>query len=259
MSENRRDWEWIETLAAFNLYCKMPPNKINKRDKEIITLAKKLNRTPRSLEMKMKNLQWHDPDNQRLDPDDRKGYRNGSKLDKNIWKEFFDNPKKIMCEIEQARAYFDDKRKREIADEEHKIKIPELEERQQIVQVRVHQDFFRTEVLLSYDKKCCISGLATEELLIASHIKPWREKQGRLDPRNGLCLNALYDRAFDRGLITIFPGGKIAVSEYLLKQANECDESALIASYAGKKIRMPHRFKPKKEFLEYHNKKIYKR
>ena len=259
MPKRSRLWERAETLAAFNLYCKMPSNKISRHNKEIITLAEKLKRTPGALGMKMENLRWHDLDNQRHDRDKKKGLPHGSALDKNIWKEFFDDPETIMYESEKARVYFDGKTMEEIADEEYGIEMPKSEEREQKIRARVGQNIFRKLVLLSYDEKCCISGLATEELLIASHIKPWREKQGRLDPRNGLCLNALYDRAFDRGLITIFPGGKIAVSEYLLKQANECDESALIAGYAGKKIRMPHRFKPKKEFLEYHNNKIYKR
>jgi len=38
----------------------------------------------------------------------------------------------------------------------------------------------------------------------ASHIVPWAEdERNRLNPRNGLCLNALHDRAFDRHLMWI--------------------------------------------------------
>ena len=251
MPKRSRLWKREETLAAFNLYCKMPSNKISRHNKEIITLAEKLKRTPGALGMKMENLRWHDLDN-------KGGLKNGAELDKNIWKEFFDDPETIMYESEKARVYFDGKTMEEIADEEYEIEIPESEERQQKIRARANQDFFRRLVLSSYGEKCCITGLAGVELLNASHIIPWKENRNRLDPRNGLCLNALHDRAFDRGLMTILPSGEIVISKYLQKQANECGESAFIADYAGKKICMPYRFKPEEEFLEFHNQNIYK-
>ena len=251
MSKYGKRWERTETLAAFNLYCKIPFSKVNKDNKEIIALAKKLDRTPSSLSMKMSNLAWHDPNNE-------SSLRRGSALDEKIWDAFFANPETIMCESEEARAYFDGKETGEIAVAEDEIKIPELEERRRVVCARANQDFFRRSVLSSYDEKCCITGLAAVELLNASHIIPWRENRNRLDPRNGLCLNALHDRAFDRGLLTILPDGEIVISKYLQKQASKCGESEFVADYAGKKIRMPYRFKPKKEFLEFHNQNIYK-
>ena len=66
--------------------------------------------------------------------------------------------------------------------------------------------FFRMSVLMSYGNACCITGLKNKELLVASHIKPWSVsniKTERTNPSNGLCLNAMHDKAFDRGLITI--------------------------------------------------------
>ena len=245
-------WKRAETLAAFNLYCKIPSNKISECNEEIIKLAEKLKRTPGALGMKMWNFRWHDLDN-------KGGLKNGAKLDKNIWKEFSDNPKKIMYESEVARARFENKIIEEIAVEEYGIEISESEEREQKIQARIGQNIFRKAVLSSYDEKCCITGLAAVELLNASHIIPWSEKRSRLDPRNGLCLNVLHDRAFDRGLMTILPDGEIIISKYLQEQANKCDESAFIADYAGKTMYMPDKFRPKKEFLEYHNNKIYKR
>ena len=54
-----------------------------------------------------------------------------------------------------------------------------------------------------YDFECCITGLAVQELR-RGRIVPWRADSSiRLNPRNGLCLLALHDRAFDQGLITI--------------------------------------------------------
>ena len=47
---------------------------------------------------------------------------------------------------------------------------------------------------------------------VGSHIKPWAEdKSNRLNPHNGICLNSIHDRAFDRGLITIDKGYKIII------------------------------------------------
>ena len=70
------------------------------------------------------------------------------------------------------------------------------------------QYFFRLAVLNSYENKGCITGLPYTELLVASHIKPWKDsdlKVEKTNPMNGLSLNALYDKAFDKGLITITP------------------------------------------------------
>ena len=64
--------------------------------------------------------------------------------------------------------------------------------------IRVGQDFFRRSVLSAYNFGCCITGLAVPKLLVASHIVPWRiDAANRLNPKNGLCLSMLHDKAFD--------------------------------------------------------------
>ena len=76
-------------------------------------------------------------------------------------------------------------------------------------------------VLNSYENKCCITGLAIPELLVASHIKPWKDADSRTErtnPMNGLTLNALHDKAFDRGLITVTP-------DYIIKVSSEIKPS----------------------------------
>ena len=51
-------------------------------------------------------------------------------------------------------------------------------------------------------------------LLNASHIIPWSvDKMRRADPRNGLSLCVLHDRAFDRGLIAVDEDFRIILSE----------------------------------------------
>ena len=70
------------------------------------------------------------------------------------------------------------------------------------VKTRVNQDFFRRMVLASYENKCALTDIEAPELLIASHIVPWAEnKDVRTAPQNGICLNALHDRAFEEGYL----------------------------------------------------------
>ncbi|MDY6206001.1 MAG: HNH endonuclease signature motif containing protein [Prevotella sp.] len=73
---------------------------------------------------------------------------------------------------------------------------------------RKGQDYFRRMILTNYGGRCALTGMDIPQLLLASHIIPWAEKahkQDRLNPCNGICLSALYDKAFDQGLITFSP------------------------------------------------------
>src|SRR5208283_3254377 len=97
---------------------------------------------------------------------------------------------------------------------------------------------------------------AVPALLTASHIVPWAEDvKNRTNPRNGLCLNALHDKAFDCGLLTVTPDYRISISNRL-RNAGETDDGIarrLFAHYEGRKITLPDRFIPDPEFLKYHN------
>lgn len=110
----------------------------------------------------------------------------------------------------------------------------------------------------AYRRRCCITGLATPELLIASHIVPWHTDQAnRVNPRNGLLLSALHDRAFDSGLITIAEDMTVRVGSGL---ANETDRffAQAIGAYDGRSIKLAQKFQPKREFLEYHREEVFR-
>jgi predicted restriction endonuclease len=127
-----------------------------------------------------------------------------------------------------------------------------------LVETRLKQSFFRRAVLSSYGGQCCITGLSVPQLLTASHIVPWAEdRRNRLNPSNGLCLSALHDRAFDQGLLTVLPDLTIKMSRRLAKSEDRFVGTAL-RFYDGKKIRTPEKFFPQADFLEYHNRKIFK-
>lgn len=138
--------------------------------------------------------------------------------------------------------------------------IPIGEDREKMVKQRVGQYFFRTAVLSSYEYNCCITGISINQLLVASHIKPWKcsdNKTERTNPGNGLCLNALHDKAFDQGLITIDKNYKIVVSQKLKEKKIDEITKVWIISFDGKKILLPHRFLPEQQFIEYHNDVVF--
>ena len=112
--------------------------------------------------------------------------------------------------------------------------------------------------MASYDYTCCITGMRHPELLVAGHISPWgADEKNRLNPRNGLALNALHDKAFECGLITITPEYKIKASS-ILKKNRDLSVRNYFLKYENKKIILPSRFFPDKKFLEYHNKERFR-
>ena len=48
----------------------------------------------------------------------------------------------------------------------------EGKEKEAVVKVRINQDKFREKLINKY-KKCCLCNVNMNELLVASHIKPW--------------------------------------------------------------------------------------
>ncbi|RZL56364.1 MAG: hypothetical protein EOO93_18580 [Pedobacter sp.] len=133
-------------------------------------------------------------------------------------------------------------------------------EREALIKQRVNQSFFRSTILSSYNLKCCITGLSISELLVASHIKPWKSDEiNRLNPRNGLCLNSIHDRAFDKGFITITPDYKIKVSNFLIDLKKDDAVLDFFLRYEDQSIILPDRFLPSKEFLDWHYRNLFKK
>jgi putative restriction endonuclease len=236
----RRAWTREELLAVLYLYCVLPFSKLDQRNPRVIELAKLLERTPAAVALKLVNFAALDP---KLT---QRGMQNHSKADRAIWQEFFGNWNNLLLETPQAV----------LALPTETAMFPEGSERQRLTRVRVHQQFFRASVLASYEFSCCITGLAVPELLNASHIVPWAHNtQQRTNPSNGLCLNTLHDRAFDRGLLTITPEYRLQISPKLHHPKTKAQE--LLLAFDGASIRLPKKFLPSPEFLEYHNQNIF--
>lgn len=83
--------------------------------------------------------------------------------------------------------------------------------RQQLIEARIGQGRFRQELMAYWQRQCAVTGVAVDEALIASHIKPWAQSDNteRLDAYNGLLLSANLDRLFDRGLIGFADDGRL--------------------------------------------------
>lgn len=92
---------------------------------------------------------------------------------------------------------------------------PNKTESKGLVTSRVGQGFYRQELIKKFDNKCAVTGINIEEILIASHIVPWRHSndEERLDVENGILLSPLYDSLFDRNLISFEDNGEIIISE----------------------------------------------
>ena len=94
--------------------------------------------------------------------------------------------------------------------------LPQGLEREAVVKQRVSQSFFRSAVMSSYNHRCCISGITIPSLLEACHIVAWSDdKLNRTNPKNGLCMNSFFHKAYDKHLLGISPDMKIVISEKL--------------------------------------------
>ncbi len=250
-SNERRLWTREETIIVLNLYCKIPFNASSKSHPEVIRIADIIGRTPSAVNMKIGNFGRLD---NTLKAQNITGLTNGSKLDEQIWNEFQSNPSKLAYESELLIN-------QRLAAESHILEneMPLGKEKIVSVKQRVNQTFFRSAVLSSYYGNCCICGISNPELLIASHIKPWSvsTEDERTNPSNGLCLSALYDRAFDKGFITVDEKYRIRVSKDLRDVMNGESIDRFFTCYDGATIRLPDKFLPQKQFLEYHNAEVF--
>ena len=125
-----------------------------------------------------------------------------------------------------------------------------------MVTQRVNQQYFRNTLIHNYHDHCCITGIAIDPLLAASHIKPWKDSSPteKVAASNGLLLNAFHDRAFDQGLITLDNDFAIHVSPHV--EHTEINDEWLYR-YDGQRISLPVVCSPSREFLEFHREHIY--
>ncbi len=235
------------------LYFELPFGKLDQRQADVIALAEYLDRSPSSVAMKLVNFASLDP---AITGTGRSGLANNSKLDRQVWSEFQTNWT-AMIEATDTLSIATG------ADQERATGVPDAfpsttltasnSERTAVTKLRRGQDFFRRAVLANFDVQCCITGIAEPALLVASHIVPWQaDEQNRLNPRNGLALSATFDRAFDRGLITIDENLRVRVGQKLLRHKNAPTRD-MFAIFDGQRISTPRKLAIDDAAISRHN------
>ena len=100
--------------------------------------------------------------------------------------------------------------------------MPRTTEVERLVIQRIGQDIFRARLMDYWQGRCPLTGISDAALLRASHIIPWAECESdaeRLDVHNGLLLSALWDAAFDTGLVSFDNDGEAIASPRLTSAA----------------------------------------
>lgn len=162
---------------------------------------------------------------------------------------------RVISYIDEYEKYLDytsDKSKEEldVLDESNLIG----KDKEHLANYRVNQEKFRHKLIEKYKGKCsiCQCEISFEDVLIASHIKPWRDSDcnEKLNVCNGLLLCPNHDKLFDKGYITFDDNGKIIISDELKKNYpilfNLSDSST---------IKVDNSMKP---FLAYHRNSVFR-
>jgi len=100
--------------------------------------------------------------------------------------------------------------------------LPTNTEAEKLVVQRIGQDVFRSGLIAYWQGRCPLTGITDAPLLRASHIIPWKDcatDAERLDEHTGLLLSALWDAAFDRGLVSFDDAGQPLFSPVLGEMA----------------------------------------
>ena len=251
----RSAWTREQLLVAFDLYCRLPFGRLHSRNPEIVEVANAIGRTPSALAMKLVNIASLDP---AITSTGRRGLNRASSNDRAMWEEMQSDWERFAVECQSAVRTLVDTGNGDAEGDEGDDEFPLGEDRLVRAKMRAGQTFFRAAVLSAYDSRCCVTGLSIPTLLVASHIVPWRvDVQNRANPRNGLLLSALHDKAFDAGLLTISEEMTVQVSGDHMRGADRYFSEA-IGRFDGQRISLPEKFAPHPDFLDYHRRHIFK-
>ena len=122
--------------------------------------------------------------------------------------------------------------------------------RRALIEARVGQGRFRRGVL-SYWGQCAVTRTTSMELLVASHIRPWRQSSNvdRLNPFNGILLRPDIDVLFDQGYVTFNREGGLVMSDV--------HRSLILDFGAREDMRLFKLEDEHRPFLSYHNENVF--
>lgn len=249
------NWTREQLLIALNLYHKVAFGKFHNKNKMLVDISRRMGRTDSALPMKLSNLASIDPEFLKTG---RKGLEGASDFDRAMWAEYHAHPNELIPEGEALLAELmtgDADAPIEVQTDGKVLRAAEgPTEGTASVKVRLGQRYFRQAVLNAYKGRCAITGLGIRDLLVASHIIPWSQAEAhRLDPQNGIALNALHDKAFDRGLITFDSDLRLVCSKALTDHFANATVNQSFKAYEGQPLSLPAEAAgPKAEYLEWH-------
>lgn len=265
-----RRWSESELLIALKIYFELEFGQFHQHQPRIIEIAKFLARTPSALAMKLCNFASLDP------AMNGKGLSGASKADRDLMTAFVANPERVIAKVEHAFDHLFDHHKRDFPQRDFPKnadlpnsnqfaeratpfmgQVPDVTEGTAQRKTRIGQSFFRTAVLSGYRHQCGVCALKIPDLLVASHIIPWRENAAiRLRPDNGIALCAIHDKAFDLGFWSLNSQLKIILSPRLSQLSTEASR-LYFDKFSGETLILPDRFAPKAEFIEWHRNNVF--
>lgn len=129
---------------------------------------------------------------------------------------------------------------------------PIITSAEKLQSIRIGQNKFRTQVMRKFGGRCAVTGVNISDLLVASHIKPWRVCNDfeRLDPSNGLLLEAGIDKLFDKGYISFGDKGELLMSSAL-------GESNITALSLNPNMAINEIDPSSKSYFEFHRQSIF--
>ena len=246
-----------------NVYHKLTFGQLDARQAVVIALAEKLGRGANSVAMKLCNLASLDP---ALKLRGIRGLPGASALDRATWQEFHEDLNETVPASEEAlRTLFGAKSGNDL-EVLPKVgirvrKSPPQGETEVFTNVKVRrgQQYFRNAVLNHFGGRCAVTGMPMRELLVASHILPWRSHPAeRLNVLNGISLSRLHDAAFDVGLISFDSGYRLILSPKLKRELPQRSIAENFGAYAGELLIVPADAAfPKEEFLAEHRASVF--
>ncbi len=250
MPPKGHNWTRDETLQAFDLYCRLPFGQLHQQNPDVRRLAETLGRTPGAVAMKACNFASLDSTHQSRGV---LGLGNRAALVEQIWDEFQRDSTAVADEIETLN------RSAMAQPEQGELQLPAgPTETWALARTRRVQTFFRKTVLTSYGNRCSLTELSELSMLNASHIMPWSVSETeRANPANGVCLNALHDRAFDRGLMTFDTDLRVVLSPRIRDFLTLGTLDNAFRTIEGNRMNLPSRFLPDQRFLGYHRELVF--
>jgi len=260
----RKNWTRDELLVLLNVYHKLTFGQLDRRQPVVIELAEKLGRGANSVAMKLCNLASLDP---ALKLRGIKGLAGASALDRATWREFHDDLNEtVPASEDMLRRLFGARAGAELEVLPKigiRLKKPPKGPTEALANVKVRrgQQYFRNAVLNHFGGRCAVTGVAMRELLIASHILPWRtHPEERLNVLNGISLSRLHDAAFDVGLISFDADYRLILSPKLKRELTQKGLQENFGAYAGESLILPHDAAfPNEQFLAEHRRSIFAR